>query len=94
MFDLDEYVQEQLKDPEFRKAYEEGMEENEAIRAKIAASCARNAAREERARRTGRRQAKIRRSGNGACYPSVSPLKRIADIFGGKRRMEFRKKSS
>lgn len=94
MFDLDKYVEEKLKDPEFRKAYEEGMEENEAIRAEIAASCARNAVQDALSKQNDRRQSKVNRHKSGVRSPRISILQKIAGTLGMKRGIEFRKKSS
>ena len=94
MFDLDQYLEEQLKDPEFKKIHEENQEEYEAIRAEIAARCSQNVTQEELARRTGIRQSNISRIESGACSPRISTLQKIADALGMKLCIELRKKSS
>lgn len=90
MSEFREYLQEQLKNPEFAAEYEAMRPEYEATRAIIAARLEKNMTQQELARKTGIRQSNISRIENGTSSPTVETLSRIAAGLGKKLTIEFR----
>ncbi len=89
MSDLQEYLREQLNDPEFRREYEALEPEYEAIRAIIGARIEANMTQKELAEKTGIRQSNISRIENGTCSPTIDTLARLAAGMGKKLKIEF-----
>ena len=89
MSDFRNYLDQQLKDPEFAAEYEAQRPEYEAIRALIAARLESNMTQKELAEKTGIRQSNISRIENGSASPTVDTLARIAAGMGKQLRIEF-----
>ena len=79
---LDLYLNEQLKNEEFRKEWEENQPEMDIIRAMADARISQNLTQKELAERTGINQADISKLENGTRNPSLKLLKRLADGLG------------
>lgn len=86
---LQKYLDEQMKDPEFRKEYEAIQPEMDIIRAIVDARISQNMTQKELAERTGINQADISKLENGTRNPSVNLLKRLADGLGMALKIEF-----
>ncbi|MDR3289495.1 MAG: helix-turn-helix transcriptional regulator [Peptococcaceae bacterium] len=90
MNDLNKYLDEQLKNPEFAAEWESQRPEREYIKAIIAARVEQNLMQEELSRKTGIRQSNISRIENGNCSPTIATLQQIADGVGKTLHIEFR----
>ena len=86
---LNEFMTEQLKDPEFREEYDKIQPELDVIRALVEARISQNLTQKELAVRTGIDQADISKLENGTRNPSLNLLKRLADGMGMALRIEF-----
>ena len=74
---FDDYLQEQLKDPEFKKEWDDIQPEMDVIRAMIDARIEQNLTQKELAARTGIDQADISKLENGTRNPSLKLLKKL-----------------
>ena len=79
MSELWDYINEQLKDPEFKKEWDNLEPEMEVVRAMIKARAAQNLTQKDLAEKTGINQANISKLENGNMNPSLKLLKRLAD---------------
>ncbi len=79
MSEFQEFLQEQLKDEEFKKEYESIQPELDIIRALVDARISRNMTQKELADKTGINQADISKLESGTRNPSLKLLKRLAD---------------
>ena len=86
---LDSYLEEQLKDEEFRREYEKIQPELNVIRAIIDARAAQNLTQKELAERTGINQADISKLERGTRNPSIRLLQRLADGLDMDLHIEF-----
>ena len=86
---FDDMLNEQLKDINFRKEYEDIQPEMDVIRAIIDARTAQNLTQKELSKRTGINQADISKLENGTRNPTVSLLKRLAKGMGMELRIQF-----
>lgn len=86
---FDDMLNEQLKDINFRKEYEDIQPEMDVIRAIVDARTAQNLTQKELSKRTGINQADISRLENGTRNPTVSLLKRLAEGMGMELRIQF-----
>ena len=86
---LNEFMAEQLKNPEFREEYDKIQPELDVIRALVEARISQNLTQKELAARTGIDQADISKLENGTMNPSLNLLKRLADGMGMVLRIEF-----
>ena len=93
MSELRDYINEQLKDPEFKKEWDNLEPEMEVVRA-IKARTAQNLTQKDLAEKTGINQANISKLENGNMNPSLKLLKRLADGLGMNLRIEFVPKNS
>lgn len=84
-----EYLDEQLKDPEFKKEWEDIQPEMDVIRAMIDTRISQNLTQKELATRTGINQADISKLENGTRNPSLKLLKRFAAGMGMQLKIEF-----
>ena len=75
---FDDYLQEQLKNPEFKKEWDDIQPEMDVIRAMIDARIEQNLTQKELAARTGIDQADISKLENGTRNPSLKLLKKLA----------------
>lgn len=94
MSELRDYINEQFKDPEFKKEWDNLEPEMEVVRAMIKARTAQNLTQKDLAEKTGINQANISKLENGNMNPSLKLLKRIADGLGMNLRIEFVPKNS
>ena len=94
MSELRDYINEQLKDPEFKKDWDNLEPEMEVVRAMIKARTAQNLTQKDLAEKTGINQANISKLENGNMNPSLKLLKRLADGLGMNLRIEFVPKNS
>lgn len=86
---FDDVLNEQLKDINFRKEYEDIQPEIDVIRAIVDARTAQNLTQKELSKITGINQADISKLENGTRNPTVSLLKRLAEGMGMELRIQF-----
>jgi len=86
---FDEFLEEQLKDPEFQKEYEAIQPEMAVIRALVDARISQNLTQKQLSERTGINQADISKLENGTRNPSLNMLKRLADGLDMTLKLEF-----
>lgn len=86
---FDDYLQEQLKDPDFKKEWDDIQPEMDVIRAMIDARIEQNLTQKELAVRTGIDQADISKLENGTRNPSLKLLKKLASGLGMQLKIEF-----
>ena len=86
---FDDYLQEQLKNPEFKKEWDDIQPEMDVIRAMIDARIEQNLTQKELAARTGIDQADISKLENGTRNPSLKLLKKLASGSGMQLKIEF-----
>lgn len=86
---LNDMLEKQLKDEEFRKEYEAIQSEMDIIKALVDARNSLNLTQKELAERTGINQADISKIENGTRNPSLNLLKRLADGMGMVLKIEF-----
>lgn len=86
---LNDMLEKQLKDEEFRKEYETIQPEIDIIKALVDARNSLNLTQKELAERTGINQADISKIENGTRNPSLNLLKRLADGMGMVLKIEF-----
>lgn len=89
MSEFNDFLNEQLQDPEFRKEWEDIQPEMDVIRAMMEARISQNLTQRELAERTGINQADISKLENGTRNPSLKLLKRLADGMGMTLKIEF-----
>ena len=86
---FDAYLDEKLKNPEFKKEWDALEPEFQIIRAIIEGREARHMTQADLAAATGINQANIRRLENATANPSLRTLKRLAAGLGMKLKLEF-----
>lgn len=86
---LDQFTEEQMRNPEFAKEYAAIQPELDVIRAIVDARNSQNLTQKELARRTGINQADISKLENGTRNPSINLLKRLAEGMGMVLKIEF-----
>lgn len=89
MSEFNDFLNEQLQDPEFRKEWEDIQPEMDVIRAMMETRISQNLTQKELAERTGINQADISKLENGTRNPSLKLLKRLADGMGMTLKIEF-----
>ena len=89
MSEFRDLLNEQLKDPEFKKELDYIQPEMDVIRAIIDNRIAQNLTQKELAERTGINQADISKLENGTRNPSLKMLKRLAAGMGMALKIEF-----
>ena len=89
MSEFQELLQEQLKDPDFKKEWDDIQPEMDVIRAMIDARIEQNLTQKELAARTGIDQADISKLENGTRNPSLKLLKKLASGLGMQLKLEF-----
>lgn len=90
---LNEFFDQQMKIPEFKKEYEKIQPEMDIIRAIVDARVSQNLTQKDLAERTGINQADISKLENGTRNPSLKLLQRLADGMGMILKIEFIPKS-
>ncbi len=86
---FDDYLQEQLKDPEFRAEYEALQPEHAVIQALIDARKETGITQKELSKRTGIAQGDISKLERGTANPSIKTLQRLAAGMGRVLKIEF-----
>ena len=89
MSEFQELLQEQLKDPDFKKEWDDIQPEMDVIRAMIDARIEQNLTQKELAARTGIDQADISKLENVTRNPSLKLLKKLASGLGMQLKIEF-----
>ena len=89
MTNFNEFVEEQLKDPEFRAEYEALEPEFSIILAMSEARKNKGITQTQLAEKTGIDQSDISRIENGEANPSLNTLKRLAAGMDMKLKLEF-----
>lgn len=89
MDDMQKYLEEQLKDPEFKKEYDALEPEFAVVRAILEARREKGITQKDLSDLTGIAQGDISKLENGNANPSVKTLKRIASAMGKTLRIEF-----
>ena len=84
-----ETLNEQLKNPEFKKEWDALEPEYQIIKAMLAARNEKSITQKQLADITGIPQADISRLENGNANPSLRTLQRLADGMGMKLKLEF-----
>lgn len=90
MSDFRDYLQEQLKDADFKAEYDKSRPEFEVMKAIINARLDSHLTQKELSRKTGIRQSNLSRIERGACIPNIATLQIIARGLGKKLHIEFR----
>ena len=90
---LNEFLDQQMQDPEFKKEYEKIRPEMDIIRAIVDARVSNNLTQKDLADRTGINQADISKLENGTRNPSLRLLQRLADGMDMVLKIEFIPKS-
>ena len=86
---FDDFLQEQLRDPEIRKEYEALQPEHMVIQAMLDARKKSGMTQKELAERTGIAQGDISKLERGSANPSITTLKRLAKRMGMVLKIEF-----
>ena len=89
MSDFRSYLNEQLKDEEFRAEYEKLEPEFSIIQAVINARKTNNMTQKELSERTGIAQSDISKLENGNSNPTISMLQRLAEGMGMTVKLQF-----
>ena len=89
MSDFRDYLNEQLKDPEFRAEWDALEPEFQIVRALIDAREKKHLSQKELSNLTGISQADISRLENGNANPSIRTLQRLAAGMGMRVKIEF-----
>lgn len=89
MSEFKDFLNEQLKDDEFRKEYDALQPEFDIIRAIVDARTSQNLTQKQLAEKTGINQADISKLENGTRNPSLKLLKRLADGMGMDLKVSF-----
>lgn len=90
MTNWDTYKQKLLKDPEFKKLYEESQPEFEIAKAIIRARIDRKMTQKELAKRMHTTQSVISRVEQAGTSPSISFLKRVAKALNASLQVQFK----
>ncbi|KEJ92922.1 helix-turn-helix domain-containing protein [Synergistes jonesii] len=86
---FNEFLAEQLKDPEFKAEWEALQPQKAIIQAMIDARKRSGITQKQLAERTGIAQGDISKLENGSANPSIRTLQRLADGMGMKLKVEF-----
>ena len=86
---FNDFLQEQLQDPEFRKEYEALQPEHAVVQAIIDARKNVGLTQKELSERTGIAQGDISKLENGNANPSIRTLQRLAAAMGMTLKVEF-----
>ena len=89
VYTLQDDLKKRLKDPAFRKAWEESEAEYQVSRSLIAARIKRKISQQQLAKRANTTQAVISRLENMTANPSLGLLQKIAQSLGLKVKIQF-----
>ena len=91
---FNDFLQEQLLDPEFRAEYEALQPEHAIMQAIIDARKGAGITQKELSERAGIAQGDISKLENGNANPSIRTLQRLADAMGMTLKIEFQPRST
>lgn len=86
---FNDYLKEQMQDPEFKKEYDNLQPEFDIIRAIVDARTSQNLTQKQLAEKTGIPQTDISKLENGTRNPSINLLKRLAEGMDMMLKIEF-----
>ena len=89
MDDLDKYLNEQMKNPEFKEEWDSHEMEYQLMMMILKARKDQNMTQMELAERTGLRQSNISRIEKGQALPSIATLSKIAQGLGKRLQISF-----
>ncbi|MBQ4422436.1 MAG: helix-turn-helix transcriptional regulator [Schwartzia sp.] len=89
MDDLDRLLEEELRNPEFRKEWETTQLEYDITEMLIKARTSQHISQKELAIRAGVRQSNLSRIENGQCSPNLATLQKIAKGLGKRLQLQF-----
>lgn len=89
MDDLDRLLEEELRNPEFRKEWEATQLEYDITEMLIKARTSQHISQKELAIRAGVRQSNLSRIENGQCSPNLATLQKIAKGLGKRLQLQF-----
>ena len=89
MSELQDFINEQMKDPEFKAEWERIQPEYEVMRSLFDARIKLNLTQKELAERSGVRQSNISRIENGTASPTVATLQALAAGMGKRLHISF-----
>ena len=89
MDDLDCLLEEELRNPEFRKEWETTQLEYDITEMLIKARTSQHISQKELAIRAGVRQSNLSRIENGQCSPNLATLQKIAKGLGKRLQLQF-----
>ena len=89
MTNFNDYLTQQMKDPAFKKAYEQLEPEFAIIQAIIDARKSAGITQKELSQKSGIAQGDIRKLENGNANPSIKTLQRLAAALGKTLKIEF-----
>jgi len=89
MSDLQKHIKELLKDPEFKKEWENSEGEFQAMKALVEARIEAGITQTELAKQSGIRQETISRIENGTANTTVNTLAKVARALDRELRIEF-----
>ena len=89
MTNLNDYLTQQMKDPAFKKAYEQLEPEFAIIQAIIDARKSAGITQKELSQKSGIAQGDISKLENGNANPSIKTLQRLATALGKTLKIEF-----
>lgn len=86
---FNDYLKEQMQNPEYKKEYDNLQPEFDIIRAIVDARTSQNLTQKQLAEKTGIHQADISKLENGTGNPSINLLKRLAEGMDMMLKIEF-----
>jgi ribosome-binding protein aMBF1 (putative translation factor) len=89
MDDFELFLQEQMKNPEFKHEWEASQLEFEITELLISARQEQHISQKELAAKTGIRQSNLSRIERGQCKPDLTTLQKIASGLGKKLQIQF-----
>ena len=91
---FDTFLEEQMKDPDFKSEFENLQPELDVIRAIVDARTSQNLTQKQLSDRTGINQADISKLENGTRNPTLNMLKRLAKGMNMELKIEFTPKQA
>ena len=91
---FDTFLEEQMKDPDFKNEFENLQPELDVIRAIVDARTSQNLTQKQLSERTGINQADISKLENGTRHPTLNMLKRLAKGMNMELKIEFTPKQA
>ena len=91
---FDTFLEEQMKDPDFKNEFENLQPELDVIRAIVDARTSQNLTQKQLSERTGINQADISNLENGTRNPTLNMLKRLAKGMNMELKIEFTPKQA